>query len=209
MILRRRTELVAAPAAEPITTAQAKAHLRVDHSDDDAYIAALIQACRVELEARSHRKLVEQTWDLKLSAFPDHDRIRLPFPPLRSVTSITYYDGDGASQTLSASIYRVHAPSGDLPTNAWIERVDGMSWPVTVTRDDAVTIRLVCGYAPAGTSPEDYGANIPGLFTAALKLMIAGLYDFRAPIITGTIVSANPAAGNLISLGSVPEMDGY
>jgi hypothetical protein len=37
-------KLVTAPANDPLTLAQAKAHLKVEHSDDDALIAAMLSA---------------------------------------------------------------------------------------------------------------------------------------------------------------------
>ena len=40
--LQHRFQIVSAPAVEPITVSEAKAHMRIEHSDDDALIARLI-----------------------------------------------------------------------------------------------------------------------------------------------------------------------
>ena len=40
------------PATEPVTLADAKAHLRVDGTDEDAYITGLIGVARVAAEER-------------------------------------------------------------------------------------------------------------------------------------------------------------
>ena len=48
---------ITAPATEPITTAEAKAHLRVSHSTDDTYIDALVAAARMVVEDRTGLRL--------------------------------------------------------------------------------------------------------------------------------------------------------
>src|SRR5688572_25610126 len=100
------------PAAEPVTTAEAKLHLRVTDSDDDTYIGSLITAARQKLENENGLAFINQTWDLTLDAFPDlGDVIKFPIHPLSSVTSITYKDTDGTTQTWSSSMYVVDAGS--------------------------------------------------------------------------------------------------
>ena len=94
------------PAAEPLTLAEAKLHLRVDFSDDDALITALIVTARQQAEHRTGRALVSQQWRLGLDQFPD-DSLELPKPKLVSVQSVTYLDSNGTRQTLAGGDYEV------------------------------------------------------------------------------------------------------
>ena len=72
--------LVTGPAELPITTAEAKSHLVVDHADDDDLIDAMIGGALKLAETRTNRQLVSATYDYKLARFAD--LIQLPRPPL-------------------------------------------------------------------------------------------------------------------------------
>ena len=89
-VLADKITRTAAPASYPVTTAEAKSHLRVDISDDDTLIASMISAATDYVELATGRSFVTRTYRADLSAFADV--IELPMRPIISVTSIKYYD---------------------------------------------------------------------------------------------------------------------
>ena len=68
--------LLTAAAVEPVTLAEAKAYLRVEHDDDDDVIAALIAGARIHVEAQTRRALITQSWRLVRDAWPADGRHR-------------------------------------------------------------------------------------------------------------------------------------
>ena len=89
------------------TADDVKKHLRIDEDDEDNLIADYLEAAERQVETELAIGLLKQTLVLRLDQFPAR-RIRLPRPPLTSVTSITYTDNDGVSQTLATSEYTVN-----------------------------------------------------------------------------------------------------
>ena len=53
--------LIAGPGEEPVTLAEAKAWCRIDGADDDALLAALIAAARLQVESLTGRALMTQS----------------------------------------------------------------------------------------------------------------------------------------------------
>lgn len=171
-------KLITAPVAEPITLAEAKAHLRVDVIDDDAYITALIVAARQAAEHATGRALMPQTWELALDAFDDV--ILLPRPPLASVTSVTYIDADGVTQTLASYLLDDHSqPARLLPAY-------GADWPTTREQANAVLIRYSAGYADA--------ASVPQPIKSWMLLHIGMLYENREAVVESSMSRSTFAA---------------
>jgi uncharacterized phiE125 gp8 family phage protein len=159
--------LITPPAATPVTLAEAKAQLRVDHADEDGKIEALIAAATSYLDGRSGvlgRCLVTQTWEITLDAFPAEE-IEIPLGPVQSVTSLTYVDTAGATQTVSASDYYLDTTS---PT-AWV--MPEITWPDTMEAANAVTVRFIAGTAVA---------DVPPAIKHAALLLVSTWYDDRA-----------------------------
>lgn len=176
-----------APAAEPVSTAEAKTHLRVDISDDDSYIDLLVATARQSVEVFLGRQLITATWQWKLDGFPRatrHNPLRaflLPWPPLQSVTSIAYVDPNGDSQTLAASLYTVDSASHP----ARIVPAYGEVWPATREHIDVVTLTWVAGYG-------DAGSDVPEKILTAIKMLVAHWYENREPVVLGTIATKLP-----------------
>lgn len=133
-------------AAEPLALATVKAHLRVEHADEDALITALITAARELAEQACRRSFATCTWQLRLDAFPAE--IRLDWAPAVSITSVAYIDTAGDSQTLAASAYVLDTHNEP----AWLLPAYGTEWPDTLATANAVTVTYVAG--DATTCPE-------------------------------------------------------
>lgn len=177
------------PTSEPITTADAKTHLRVDISDDDQYIAALIRAARQSCENYCARAFITQTRQTILDSFYSCDggdaygqsvMLRLGRAPVISLTSITYVDMNGATQTLDPTKYQV-----DLATEpARILPVYGSYWPVVRPQLAAVTVTYQAGYGAASA--------VPDAIKHAMRILISHWYENREPVIIGSRMDVLP-----------------
>lgn len=174
--------LYTAPTDEPLSLADAKTHLKVEDGTDDALIRELIRAACEHCETFTGRKCISQTFDLKLSGFPC-GAIELPFPPVSSVTSVTYVDTNGDSQTWSSALYQTDLPAGPQATVARIQPAYQQVYPQTRDQWNAVTVRFVVGYG----GPQD----VPGSIQAAMKLLIGHWYANREAVAVsaGTVPS--------------------
>ena len=178
-------KVITAPAAEPLTLAEAKAHLRVDGIDEDGYITALIVAARQGAESITGRALMAQTLELAMDAFPG--QIVIPRPPLASVTSITYVDESGVTQTLAPSAYAVNSHAQP----AMVDPAYGTTWPATRSQANAVLVRYVAGYAAA--------ADVPQEIKQWMLLRIGMLFENRESVAAGVQFSALPFVDSLLA----------
>lgn len=154
--------VIAAPAAEPVTLADAKLFLRVDGSADDALIGALISAAREYAEHYTQSSLSATGYELALSDFPV-DAILLPYSPVASVDSIKYTDSSGQELTIDPNAY-VLAGYGMTAAIYPIQ-----PWPgVGTAYPNPVRVRYTSS-----------AASIPPAARAAIMELIAHLYETR------------------------------
>ena len=163
--------LVTGPASEPVSKEEAKAHLRVDGTDDDSYITALITTARRHVEAILRRALMPQTWKLVLDSWPT-DIVKFAKPPLTSVSSVTYLDENGDSQTFASTNYVVDT-AGE-PGRLTLAK--DASWPTDELYTlGAVQIQFVAGYADVDAVPQEY--------KQAILLLVGHFYENREAVV--------------------------
>lgn len=177
MIERYAIRVVTQPPYEPLSLAEAKAHLRID--DDitkwDALVTSYIKAARNWCEAFTGRALVQQTLEMSLDTYPSAGVFELPRTPIVSVDSIKYVDNNGVEQTWAAAQYQTDLSSEP----ARIALAYGGTLPSSIRGDlNEWRVRFTAGY-PVG-SPNDqagYTENIPDMLKLAMKVHITGSFE--------------------------------
>src|SRR5574341_1423176 len=87
--------VITPPATEPVSVETVKSHLRIDLEAEDALLDIYIAAARERGEGLARRAFLTQTLELTVDAWPADGLLKLPRPPLQSVTSVKYLDRNG------------------------------------------------------------------------------------------------------------------
>jgi uncharacterized phiE125 gp8 family phage protein len=146
-------KLVTPPTIVPVSLEEAALEARVSTATDRARLQNYLAAACLDVEGLTGLALLAQTWDLVIVG-PFPGVIRVPKPPLASVTSITYVDTSGQTQTVATSVYDVLAENGDTPQPGEVRPKPGQCWPWAAR---SVTVRFVAGY---GTKASDVPATL-------------------------------------------------
>ena len=97
-------QITTKPAVEPITTTEVKNWGKIETSAEDSIIENLITAIRQMAESWLGRALIEQTITSTLDFWPGII-VKLPRPPLISITSISTIDEEDNETTYSTDNY--------------------------------------------------------------------------------------------------------
>jgi uncharacterized phiE125 gp8 family phage protein len=185
-------KVITPPATDPITLAEAVAHLRVVGADDNTYITSLIVAARQAAENITGRALMPQTLERALDCFHEPGAMRNPYrlmiprPPLTSITSIKYLNDAGVLTTMDAADYVLD----DHSEPARLTPAYGTCWPSTYDQANAVLIRYVAGYANADAVPQE--------IKAWMLLRIGMLYENRESVAVGVTFAELPHVDRLL-----------
>jgi uncharacterized phiE125 gp8 family phage protein len=155
-------QLLSPPAVEPVSVAEAKAHLKLDTADDDALIATLITAARARAEWHTGRAFLTQSWRLCLDAWPSDDAVEVPLPPLVSVQEVAVTSADGVRTVFDPAAYRVDTASEP-------GRVIFNGRPLSLRSRDCLEIAFTAGY----------GITAPVPVCEAVLEIVADLYSHR------------------------------
>ncbi len=164
------SRVIVEPPVEPITLAETKLHLSVDHDLRDDEIGAFIQAAREHVEKYCLRSIVTQTRETSFDCFTGN--LELPYGPVQEIVSVSYADAVGSTTALTTDDYQAFL-NRSVPV---VTPPYGSAWPTAVGTLDVVTVRYVAGYAPVAGSPTDYRTSVPSALKTAMKLLVGNWF---------------------------------
>ncbi len=169
------------PAAEPLSCAEMKVFLRVDHDNDDALIEDLIAAARQLCESATGRSLITRSYSLYLDAWPEAATLTLPHPPLAVVDAIQVYAADNSAAEFSADNYVVDAAG--LPGRIALTSAPPLPGRVA----NGIEIQFTAGYGAAA-------ADVPVLLRQGMKQAVAHMYENRGDTPASALNASGAAA---------------
>ena len=183
------------PAVEPLSLAEAKAHLRLETAADDALVTSLIITSRLHVEAALGLALTAQDWTLVLDAWPAAGTLAIPMRPVSAVTAVRTRAANGTATVFDPSNYILDG-TGFPPR---LVLASG-TWPAPGRAAAGIEIEFTAGF---GT----LAAAVPEPIRQALKLLVAHWYEHRDPIEIGDPATAIPGAvSQLLRPYSVPRL---
>ncbi|WP_441276947.1 head-tail connector protein [Tardiphaga sp. 172_B4_N1_3] len=171
--------LLVPPASEPLSLAEARQFLRVDHADDDAVITALIAAARAHVEALTRRALLTQTWRFVLDTWPADGRIAPRIGPLQTLLAVRVFDAAGAAHALEVESFVVDTAANVIAAPCWALPAPGCSVA-------GIELDVICGFGALAS-------DVPADLIHALKILLAHWYDNRGLAAIGGAAVMQPA----------------
>lgn len=187
------------PASNPVTLAEAKLHLRIDNTDDDALIGNLITAATRWAEDYTDRTFCTTQWAMRLDSFygpvgspvqfglkadgnniegrqgtvPNLD-IELPRPPMvqagtATAVTITYTPSAGASTT---TLDTAEYRIDRQATPGVCRPLYGKTWPSHLVDQNSTTVTWYAGYSADG-------ASVPAPVKSAVLMIVSHLWANR------------------------------
>jgi uncharacterized phiE125 gp8 family phage protein len=179
--------LTSAPAVEPVTVNEAKAHLRVDGSAEDTLIASLILTSRLHIETALGLALITQSWRLTLDAWPAARELALPLRPLQAVDEVRVLSAGGDPTVVAASQYLIDVAS--VPPRL----IRRSALPAPDEMAAGIEIDFTAGYG-------DGAGDVPAPIRQALLMLVAHWYEHRDPVEVGAAEASVPApVGELLA----------
>lgn len=161
-----------APASEPLTLSELKQYLRIENNVEDALLNLIISAVRDRAERNSGMQLLGATFTHSINEFRD---VEFPKHPTNSVSSVSYVDEAGQTQTLSTSLYRFD----NISEPAQLKFIVGELPKLNQDVDYPISIVYTAGYESAD--------DVPAMMKAAMMLDAGTLYEHRNELIYGSL----------------------
>lgn len=166
--------LLAAPASEPVTLADLKAHLRIDGDHEDTVLTTLGVVARATVERLSGRALIAQTWRWTFDRLPTGGCVVLPIAPVIAVPSVRVAAADGTMVTV---------PGADMvldlvgePARLAFKGVP----PHPGVPIAGIEVEILAGYGPDADA-------VPAQLVHAVRLLTAHWYAMRGDAAASTV----------------------
>lgn len=163
-----KLELFAAAGEEPVDVGELTMRARISTSSEGSMLTDMLTEALDAAELHTSSRFITQTWTAYYNRFADlvHG---LPFAPVVSITSLTYVDSDGDTQTVATSVYELAEEYGG---RGLVRLKYNQVWPTDARlHEDVVIVKAVYGYGGK--------AAVPLPIKAAIILHAANAYDQR------------------------------
>ena len=172
--------LLTGPAVEPLSLAEAKAHLRLDAADEDQLVERLIAAARASVESATRLVMIAQSWRVSLEVWPREGVVSLPVRPLLSVDAVRAFDASGAATLVPAGDYEVDREAGTVAAKA------GAAGFAPSLSAGGIEVDFTAGFGPAG-------ADVPAPLRQAMLMLAAHWFEHRSAVAVGDVPEPVPA----------------
>ncbi len=162
------------PAAEPLSLAEAKAHLRLTSADEDGLLSRLIIAARQHIESHTGLSLIRQQLLCTHDTWPEGESLTLSPYPVISIDALRILNEDGDP----TSIPLAHTYLAATPRPARLVLRQGRRWPRLERAAGGIHVHLTAGFGPSA-------ADVPEPLRHAAALLMAHWYEHREPVNPG------------------------
>ena len=145
----KRYKLKTAPVFAPVSVAELKRNLRIEHTDQDEFLQELVTRAIAGSQIATGRQYARATYTLYFDEFPGYD-VEIELGPVDAITSVKYLaPGSTSLTTLDPAKYQLD----NVDMTARLRFLE--SFTPDSERMNVVEIEFTTGWASAGMVPKD------------------------------------------------------
>ncbi len=168
-----------------VTLDEAKQHLRIAHSDDDAYIINIIQAAQLTAEYQCNVDFTICQWLFTCDLWSQ--TISIPYGQVDKILKIEYWDDQSTSALQVLNNSNWYLDNGSEP--ARITMVDPYNYP---------SLRNGTGNIRISFSTQNINVFYQQVAKQAVLIMLTDMYENRQSVIVGRIASTIPRTAQFL-----------